>query len=73
MRQDNKEPDALLTTAEVAEMVQRDPRTIRMHATRYNLGVLYTPRLRLFTEADVEVLREIIAQGRGEKRKRRPQ
>ena len=73
MCQDNKEPDALLTTAEVAEMVQRDPRTIRMHATRYNLGTLYTPRLRLFTEADVEVLREIIAQGRGEKRKRRPQ
>ena len=72
MRQDNKEPDALLTTAEVAEMVQRDPRTIRMHATRYNLGTLYTPRLRLFTEADVEVLREIIAQGRGEKRGSRP-
>lgn len=57
------------TTAEIAALLDRNERTVRMHATRYNLGTLRTPRLRLFTEKDLEVLREIVERGPGEKKK----
>ena len=31
------------TTAEIAAILQRNERTVRMHATRYNLGTLRIP------------------------------
>ena len=58
------------TTAEIAAKLDRDVRTIRMHATRYNLGTLITPRLRLFSDEDVAILQEIVERGPGEKRKK---
>ena len=57
------------TTAEIAAKLDRDVRTIRMHATRYNLGTLITPRLRLFSDEDVAILEQIKERGPGEKRK----
>ena len=58
------------TTAEIAAKLDRDVRTIRMHATRYHLGTLITPRLRMFSDADLAILQEIVERGPGEKRKK---
>lgn len=57
--------DKLLTTAQVAERLGAPERTIRDRAKRYGLGTLATPRLRLFTEADVARLRPHITGRRG--------
>jgi hypothetical protein len=47
------------TTQEVAAILNRKPNTIAKLATFHNRGMLRTPRLRLYTDADVAFLRTI--------------
>jgi hypothetical protein len=47
------------TTQEVAAILNRKPNTIAKLATFHNRGMLRTPRLRLYSDADVAFLRTI--------------
>lgn len=47
----------LHTTAQAARELGVSPQLVRRLAARYNLGTLVTPRLRLLSDADLDVMR----------------
>ena len=49
-------------TAKVAADLNRTPDNIRFWAEKYDLGTLVTPRLRMWSDADVARLIELLAQ-----------
>jgi hypothetical protein len=55
-----KKPE-LLTTNQVSEITGQAPRTIQIHALKYDLGIL-AGGVRLFTQADVEELKTHVRQ-----------
>jgi DNA-binding transcriptional MerR regulator len=59
-------PTDYKTTREVSALTGQAPRTIQIHARRYGLGVKFLNTL-LFTEEDIEHLREIRARGQQRK------
>lgn len=58
----------LVTTSELARILDRHPGTIKNHARKYKIG---TPlgRTRVYTERDVEAMREIVTRPSGPKKK----
>ena len=55
----------LITTDTAAKRLGVTPRAVRALATRYTLGTLVTPRLRVFTAAEFERLKTISDGTRG--------
>lgn len=55
------------TCADVSRIIDRDPSTIRRHALMYHIGTLVTPRMRMFSESDLDRLKAIAASGAGRK------
>jgi hypothetical protein len=51
-----KKAGGLKTTAEVSEITGQAPRTIQIHAAKYEIGIL-AGGVRLFTDADIEELK----------------
>lgn len=51
-----------LTTAEVARRLGIAPRTVSQHARSLNAGRLLTPRMRVYSEADVARIAERVGQ-----------
>ena len=61
----------MITTDQAAQWLGVTPRAVRSLATRYTLGTLVTPRLRVFTAAEFERLKTISDGTRG-RPKRKP-
>ena len=53
----------MLTTAQVAALLNLSERQVRTLAQRRGVGTLLTPRQRVYTHADVALLRERPRQG----------
>ena len=56
------------TTAEVAALLERSPHTLRLHARKYKIGKVYG-KVRLYTAADIERMREITSRPPGARKK----
>ncbi|HVS75834.1 MAG TPA: hypothetical protein VHE11_02790 [Steroidobacteraceae bacterium] len=53
-------PGEMLTAAETAKQLGISPARLRRIAHDREIGTLLTPRLRVFSPADVEALRQIV-------------
>lgn len=70
MRRENVTKQApQYTTRDVATMLNANQRTIKGIATQHNIGVLFTPQLRLYTEDDVYKIRQLYRGKPGRPRK----
>ena len=57
------------TTAQVAALLNANQRTIQGIATLHNVGVMLTPRLRIYTDEDVATMRQLYRGKPGRPRK----
>jgi hypothetical protein len=53
------------TVAQVAGQLKRPVQTIRNLVSEHNLGRLINPRMRLLSDADIEILKTVLHDGPG--------